>query len=61
MSKAVSISDRIAELLARADYKRVDSREQRDAIYDLRYNFAVRLRIVGTSHLGGKDIGAPIS
>jgi hypothetical protein len=37
MPEAVSFSDRIAELLARVDYKRADSCEQRGAIHRLRY------------------------
>ena len=42
MPKAVSLSDRIAQLLAKVDYKRVDSREQREAIYHLRYKAYLR-------------------
>jgi hypothetical protein len=37
MPEAVNFFDRIAELLARVDYKRADSCEQREAIYRLRY------------------------
>jgi hypothetical protein len=42
MPKAVSLSDRIAQLLAKVDYKRVDSRDQREAIYRLRYKAYLR-------------------
>jgi N-acyl-L-homoserine lactone synthetase len=39
---AVSFPDRIAHLLAKVDYKRADSREQREAIYHLRYKAYLR-------------------
>jgi hypothetical protein len=42
MPKAVSLSDRIAQLSVKVDYKRVDSREQREAIYHLRYKAYLR-------------------
>jgi len=49
MPKTISLSDRIAELLARVDYKRVDSREQREAIYRLRYKAYLREGAISAS------------
>jgi hypothetical protein len=49
MPKAISLSDRIAQLLAKLDYKRVDSREQREAIYHLRYKAYLREGTISAS------------